>query len=48
VSAAYIAGGLIWKYSDAREENLLRTNRMLLSGARSPYRSVPSAGRIGS
>lgn len=48
VSAAYIAGGLIWKYSDAREENLLRTNRMLLSGARSPYRSVPFAGRIGS
>jgi len=44
VSAAYIAGGLIWKYSDAREEHLLRTNRMLLSEARSPYRSVPFAG----
>lgn len=44
VSAAYIAGGLIWKYSDAREEHLLRTNRMLLSDARSPYRSVPFAG----
>jgi hypothetical protein len=47
VSAAYIAGGLIWKYSDAREEHLLRTNRMLLSDARSPYRSVPFAGRSG-
>ncbi|WP_418119888.1 DUF1266 domain-containing protein [Variovorax sp. 350MFTsu5.1] len=44
VSAAYIAGGLIWKYSDAREEHLLRTNRLLLSDARSPYRSVPFAG----
>lgn len=44
VSAAYIAGGLIWKYSDAREEHLLRTNRMLLSEARSPYRSVAFAG----
>jgi hypothetical protein len=44
VSAAYIAGGLIWKYSDAREEHLLRTNRMLLNEARSPYRSVPFAG----
>jgi hypothetical protein len=41
VSAAYIAAGLIWRYSDAREEHLLRTNRMLLSDARSPYRSVP-------
>ena len=41
VSAAYIAGGLIWRYSDAREEHLLRTNRLLLSDARSPYRSVP-------
>ncbi|MCR6476579.1 DUF1266 domain-containing protein [Variovorax sp. ZS18.2.2] len=41
VSAAYIAGGLIWRYSDAREEHLLRTNRMLLNDARSPYRSVP-------
>lgn len=41
VGAAYIAGGLIWRYSDAREEHLLRTNRLLLSDARSPYRSVP-------
>jgi hypothetical protein len=41
VSAAYIAAGLIWRYSDAREEHLLRTNRMLLNDARSPYRSVP-------
>lgn len=40
LSAAYIAGGLIWRYSDAREEHLLRTNRLLLSDARSPYRSV--------
>lgn len=44
LSAAYIAGGLIWKYSDAREENLLRTNRLLLNDARSPYRSVAFAG----
>jgi hypothetical protein len=41
VSAAYIAAGLIWRYSGAREEHLLRTNRMLLNDARSPYRSVP-------
>jgi hypothetical protein len=41
VSAAYIAAGLIWQTSDAREEHLVRTNRMLLSDARSPYRSVP-------
>lgn len=41
LSAAYIAAGLIWQYSDAREEHLLRTNRMLLDDARSPYRSVP-------
>jgi hypothetical protein len=41
VSAAYIAAGLVWRYSDAREEHLLRTNRMLLSDARSPYRTVP-------
>ncbi|WGT62444.1 DUF1266 domain-containing protein [Variovorax paradoxus] len=41
VSAAYIAAGLVWRYSDAREEHLLRTNRMLLSDPRSPYRSVP-------
>jgi len=40
VSAAYIAGGLIWRYSNEREENLLRTNRLLLSDARSPYRST--------
>jgi hypothetical protein len=40
VSAAYIAGGLIWRYSDEREEHLLRTNRMLLKEARSPYRST--------
>jgi hypothetical protein len=40
VSAAYIAGGLVWRYSDEREENLLRTNRLLLSDARSPYRST--------
>lgn len=40
VSAAYIAGGLIWRYSSEREEHLLRTNRMLLSDARSPYRSI--------
>lgn len=40
VSAAYIVAGLIWRYSDAREEHLLRTNRMLLSDAHSPYRSV--------
>ncbi|WP_180839087.1 DUF1266 domain-containing protein [Variovorax sp. RO1] len=43
VSAAYIAGGLIWQYADAREEHLLRTNRLLLSDARSPWRSVPFA-----
>lgn len=41
VSAAYIAAGLIWRYSDAREEHLLRTNRMLLEDARSPYLSIP-------
>lgn len=41
VSAAYIAAGLIWQSSEAREENLLRTNRLLLSDARSPCRSVP-------
>lgn len=40
VSAAYIAGGLIWRYSDEREEHLLRTNRMLLKEARSPYRTT--------
>jgi hypothetical protein len=40
VSAAYIAGGLIWRYSSEREEHLLRTNRLLLSDARSPYRST--------
>lgn len=40
LSAAYIAGGLIWRHSDAREEHLLRTNRLLLSDARSPYRHV--------
>lgn len=40
LSAAYIAGGLIWRHSEAREENLLRTNRLLLSDARSPYRSA--------
>jgi hypothetical protein len=40
VSAAYIAGGLIWRYSDEREEHLLRTNRMLLKDARSPYRTT--------
>jgi hypothetical protein len=40
VSAAYIAAGLIWRCSEAREEHLLRTNRMLLSDARSPYRGV--------
>jgi len=41
VSAAYIAAGLVWQSSDAREEHLLRTNRLLLSDARSPFRSVP-------
>lgn len=41
VSAAYIAAGLIWQSSEARQEHLLRTNRLLLSDARSPYRSVP-------
>ena len=41
VSAAYIAGGLIWNASEAREENLLRTNALLISDARSPYRTVP-------
>jgi len=41
VSAAYVAGGLIWKYSDARQEALVRTNAMLLRDARSPYKSVP-------
>lgn len=41
VSAAYIAAGLIWEGSDSREENLLRTNRLLLTDPRSPYRSVP-------
>ncbi len=40
VSAAYIAGGLIWRYSLEREEHLLRTNRLLLSDARSPYRNT--------
>lgn len=40
VSAAYIAGGLIWRYSDEREEHLLRTNRLLLKDARSPYRTT--------
>lgn len=43
VSAAYIAAGLIWQYSDAREEHLLRTNRLLLTDTRSPWRSVPFA-----
>lgn len=41
VSAAYVAGGLIWKYSDARQEALVRTNAMLLRDARSPYKRVP-------
>ena len=41
VSAAYIAAGLIWNHSDAREESLLRTNAMLLADPRSPYRTVP-------
>ena len=40
VSAAYIAGGLIWNASEAREENLLRTNALLLSDVNSPYRTV--------
>ncbi|MFM9927695.1 DUF1266 domain-containing protein [Variovorax sp. H27-G14] len=40
VSAAYIAGGLIWRYSLEREGHLLRTNRLLLSDARSPYRGT--------
>lgn len=40
LSAAYIAGGLIWRYSPEREDNLLRTNRLLLSDARSPYRAT--------
>ncbi|UXN68178.1 DUF1266 domain-containing protein (plasmid) [Devosia neptuniae] len=40
VSAAYTAGGLIWNASEAREENLLRTNALLLSDVNSPYRSV--------
>lgn len=40
VSAAYIAGGLIWNGSEARQENLLRTNALLLSDANSPYRTV--------
>jgi hypothetical protein len=41
VSAAYIAAGLIWRYSSEREEHLLRTNRMLLKDARSPYGTTP-------
>lgn len=41
LSAAYIAAGLIWQSSEARQDHLLRTNRLLLSDARSPYRDVP-------
>ena len=41
VSAAYVAAGLIWNYSEARQEALVRTNAMLLRDARSPYQSVP-------
>lgn len=41
LSAAYIVGGLIWNGSESRRDHLVRTNRLLLSDARSPYRSVP-------
>lgn len=40
LSAAYVAGGFIWNPSEARRENLTRTNRMLLKEAKSPYRQV--------
>ena len=40
LSAAYVAGGFIWHPSESRLENLTRTNRMLLSDAKSPYRQV--------
>lgn len=41
VSAAYVAGGLIWNHTRAREEELLRTNALLVADPRSPYRTVP-------
>lgn len=40
VSAAYIAAGLIWQHSEGREENLLRTNGLLMTDRNSPYRTV--------
>lgn len=40
LSAAYVAAGLIWNYSEARQEALVRTNAMLVSDPRSPYKSV--------
>ena len=40
ISAAYVAAGFIWQPSEARRENLTRTNRMLLKSAQSPYRQV--------
>ncbi|CAN7562140.1 DUF1266 domain-containing protein [Variovorax sp. LjRoot290] len=41
VSAAYVAAGLIWNYSEARQEALVRTNAMLFSDPRSPYKDLP-------
>ena len=40
LSAAYVAAGLIWNYSEARQEALVRTNAMLITDPRSPYKSV--------
>lgn len=37
VSAAYVVAGLVWNYSKAREEGLLRTARLLSDDPRSPY-----------
>lgn len=43
LSAAYLVSGLIWNGSENRRKYLERTNKLLLSDARSPYRSVPWA-----
>jgi hypothetical protein len=37
VSAAYVVAGLVWSYSKAREEGLLRTAGLLGEDPRSPY-----------
>lgn len=40
VSAAYIISGLIWKHSEGREENMVRTNLMLVKESKSPYKTI--------